>query len=156
MLKKLDKAIISLISRDIPLAKEPYKDMAVRLGMEEEALLRRIRSYKKDGLMRKLTAILNHKRIGFEHNAMVVWNVPENIINKAGNIMASFGQVSHCYQRVKRPGWDYNLYSMVHGRTKKECMDVIRKMSSKIGRGIAWKALFSSKEEKKTGARYFS
>ncbi len=154
MLKKIDKDVISRISRDIPLTKEPFTDMAASLGLEVGVLLERIRSYKKDGLMRKFTAILNHKKIGFEHNAMVVWNVPEQKIDKSGNIMASFGQVSHCYQRVKRPGWDYNLYSMVHGRTKEECLSVIKKISSKIGPNIAHRALFSSKEYKKAGAKY--
>ena len=154
MLSKRDKAIIALISKDIPLINEPYGDMAARLGMEEDVFLKRIRSYKKDGLMRKYTAILNHKKIGFEHNAMVVWNVPERLIDTAGSVMASFDEVSHCYQREKRHGWEYNLYSMVHGRTKNECLGVIRKILKKIGAPIGHRALFSSKEYKKTGARY--
>lgn len=154
MLSKLDKRIISLISLDIPLAREPFRDLAGKLGIEERLLLKRIRSFKKNGLMRKFAASLNHKKIGFKYNAMVVWNVPEAIVDKAGKVMASFGHVSHCYQRRKCPGWDYNLYSMVHGRTKEECLEVIKKIADKIGKDIDRKALFSSKEEKKTGARY--
>lgn len=154
MLSKLDKRIISLVSRDIPLTKEPFKDLARQLGIEERLLLGRIRLFKKNGLMRKYSASLNHKKIGFKYNAMVVWNVPEAIIDKAGKIMASFCQVSHCYHRKKISCWNYNLYSMVHGRTKKECMEVIKKIADKIGKDIVRKALFSYKEEKKTGARY--
>src|SRR3989338_1410081 len=110
MLSKLDKTIVGLISRDIPLTKEPFKDLAEKLGIEERLLLGRIRSFKKNGLMRKFSASLNHKKIGFRYNAMVVWNVPNKLVDKAGNIMASFGEVSHCYQREKSPGWNYNLY----------------------------------------------
>lgn len=154
MLSKLDKAIISLISKDMPLTKEPFKDLAAHLGIDERLLLERIRSFKKNGLMRKFAAIINHRKIGFRYNAMVVWNIPQKYIDKAGNIMASFDEVSHCYEREKRPGWDYSLYSMIHGRTKNECLDAVKKISEKIGSGFEHRALFSFKEEKKTGARY--
>ncbi|MDP3788775.1 MAG: Lrp/AsnC family transcriptional regulator [Candidatus Omnitrophota bacterium] len=154
MLSELDKTIISLISRDIPLTKRPFKDLAGRLGIDEKLLIERIRLFKKNGLMRKFAASLNHKKIGFRYNAMVAWNVPDKLIDKAGNIMASFREVSHCYQRQIAPGWNYNLYSMVHGRTKEECLGVVKKISAKVGRNIDHRALFSFKEEKKTGAKY--
>ncbi len=154
MLSKIDKKIISLISRDVPLTKEPFKNLAASLGVDEHFLLKRIRSFKKMGLMRKFAVILNHKKIGFRHNAMVVWNVPQKFIDKAGSIMASFDEVSHCYQREKSDGWSYNLYSMIHGRTREEVLGTVKKISDKLGRDIDHRALFSSKEEKKTGAKY--
>lgn len=136
------------------MTKRPFKDLAGKLGIEQEALLERIRSFKKNALMRKYSATINHKKIGFLYNAMVVWNVPQKFIDTAGNIMASFDEVSHCYQRKKSPGWNYNLYSMIHGKTKIECLEVVKKISEKIGADIEYKALFSSKEEKKTGPKY--
>ncbi len=153
-ISKLDKAIISLISRDIPLIKEPFKKMACALGIEERALLQRIQFFKKNGLMRKFAASLNHKKIGFLYNAMVVWNVPERLIDKAGKIMASFAEVSHCYERKSRPGWNYNLYSMIHGKTLEDCLEMVKNISGKIGGNIERRVLFSSKEEKKTGVKY--
>ena len=153
-MSRLDKRIINLISKDIPLTKRPFKDLAGKLGIGEKELLERIRFFKKNGLMRKLSASLNHKKIGFRYNAMVVWNVPQKFIDKAGNIMASFDAVSHCYEREKAPVWNYNLYSMIHGRTKTECLKVVRKISQRIGLRLEHKALFSFKEEKKTGAKY--
>jgi len=153
MLSKLDKDIIALISRDIPLTKKPFNDLADKLGIDERVLLGRIKSFKASGLMRKFSASLNHRKIGFRYNAMVVWNVPEYFIDKAGNIMASYEQVSHCYQRRKAPGWHYNLYSMIHGRTRKECLSVVNKIYKRIG-NPEYRILFSSKEYKKTGAAY--
>jgi siroheme decarboxylase len=155
-LSLLDKRIISLISRDIPLVKEPFRDLASALGIKQKVLLERIRFFKKNGLMRKFSAVVNHKKMGFRHNAMVVWNVHKRLIGKAGNIMASFDEVSHCYQREKRDGWNYNLYCMVHGKTRNGCLGVIKKISDRIGPDIDYRALFSSKEEKKIGAEYFA
>lgn len=153
MLKDLDKAMISLLSQDIPLIRRPFKNLAQRAGIEEKILISRLKAYKKNGLMRKFSAALNHRKIGFKHNAMVVWNIPQKLIHKAGSLMAAFSQISHCYQRAKAPGWNYNLYSMIHGRSKKECLDVVKDIARKTG-CKDYKVLFSSQEYKKTAAKF--
>ncbi len=154
MLSRIDRKIIGLVSQDIPLVKEPFKDLALQLGVKERVLLERIKLYKKNGLLRKFSASLNHKKIGFAHNAMVVWNIPNSLITKAGNIMAGFEAVSHCYEKKKRPDWDYNIYSMVHAKTKSGCLDVIREISKKIN-CKDYSILYSSEEYKKSGPKYF-
>ena len=152
-LSLLDKDIIALISNDMPLTKRPFKDLADKLEIGEQVLLARIKSFKASGLMRKFSASLNHRKIGFRYNAMVVWLVPESFVDKAGNIMASYEQVSHCYERKKAPDWQYNLYSMIHGRTRQDCLGVVNKIYKRIG-SPEYRILFSSKEYKKTGARF--
>lgn len=153
MLSELDRAIIGLISEDIPLVERPFRELASRLGIEEEELLSRLRYYKRSGLMRKFSSAINHRKIGFRYNAMVVWNIPDRSIKKAASIMVSFPEVSHCYQRKKVRNWNYNLYSMIHGKTRKECLEIVSRISEKIG-FKDYKFLFSSKEYKKSGARY--
>lgn len=153
MLSKLDKNIISLISQDIPLVREPFKKLSLKLGIKQDILLKKLEFYKKKGLLRKFCASLNHRKIGFEYNAMVVWNVPDKLINRVGNLIAGYPQVTHCYQRKKASDWNYNLYSMLHGRSRKECLDAVKDISKKIG-CREYKILFSSQEFKKTAARY--
>lgn len=153
MQKELDKAIISLVSKDIPLLERPFENLARIAGIEEKILISRLKAYKKNGLMRKFSAALNHRKIGFKHNAMVVWNIADNHAAQAGTLMASFFQVSHCYQRRRAPGWNYNLYSMIHGRTKEECFKTVREISRKLG-SCDYRILFSSKEYKKSAANY--
>ncbi len=153
MLSKLDKDIISLISQDIPLVKEPFKDLSLKLGIKQEILLKRLKFYKNKNLLRKFCASLNHRKIGFRYNAMAVWNISDKLIAQAGRIVASFGQVSHCYQREKADGWNYNLYSMIHGRLKKDCLGLVREISGKIN-CQDYQVLFSSQEYKKTAVRY--
>ena len=153
MLSKLDKAIVGLISQDIPLVREPFRELAHKLGIKEETLIARIKSYKKYGLMRKFSASLNHRKAGFKHNVMAVWNVPDKLIDRAGNLMASFPEVSHCYERIRAGDWNYNLYSMIHGRTRRGCLEVVRGISKKIG-CKDYRILFSFCEYKKSAARY--
>ncbi len=153
MLSALDKKIISLASRDILLTDAPFKELAQEAGITEDALINRLKAYKKHGLLRKFSAVLNHRKIGFIANAMCVWNVPEKSVVKAGSIIAKFCEVSHCYQRRRAPSWNYNLYAMVHGKTKAECQVVAKKISRKIGFSDC-RILFSLKEYKKTGVKY--
>lgn len=153
MLSLLDKKIISLVSQDMPLVNEPFKDLAKKAGIKEDVLINRIKAYEKRGLMRKFSAALNHRKIGFIANAMCVWDVPEKLVVKAGNLIAKFCEVSHCYQRRRALDWNYNLYAMVHGKTKDECIKTAKKISKKIGFSD-YKILFSSREFKKTGVRY--
>lgn len=154
MLSKIDKKIISVISQDIPLVREPFRVMAGKLGMGEEGLLKRIRVYKKRGFLRKFSAAINHKKIGFRYNAMAVWNIPEENIDEAAAYMVSLPEVSHCYQRKTAFDWNYNLYSMIHGRTKAECLDIVRNIA---GKTVCkdYRVLFSSEEYKKSSANYF-
>ena len=84
---------------------------------------------------------------------MAVWNVPDKLIDKAGNLMASFPEVSHCYERKRARDWNYNLYSMIHGRTRRGCLEVVRGISRKIA-CKDYRVLFSSREYKKSAARY--
>lgn len=153
MLSLLDKKIIRLLSKDIPLTGRPFKVIADRVGVGEDAIIDCIRQYKKSGLLRKFSAVLNHRKVGFIANAMCVWDVPEKSVVKAGNLIAKFCEVSHCYQRRRALDWNYNLYAMVHGKTKDECIKTAKKISKKIGFSD-YKILFSSREFKKTGVRY--
>jgi len=154
MLSKLDKEIIVLISRDLPLVKEPFKNLALQLGVEQRLIIERLKSYKKNGSLRKFCARLNHKKAGFRHNAMVVWNIGNAFVGEAGKIMAAFPAVSHCYERQKASDWNYNLYSMVHGKTRDGCLKVIRVISRKTN-CKDYKVLFSSEEYKKSAPKYF-
>lgn len=153
MLSKLDRKIIRLVSRDMPLVQKPFQSLAQQLGIKEALLLHKLKSFRKNGLMRKFTATLNHRKIGYRYNAMAVWNIPAQRIAEAGKAMASFPHISHCYQRKKTARWAYNLYSMIHGTTKKECLEVVCRISHKT-RCTDYRVLFSSQEYKKTGVRY--
>ena len=153
MAEKIDRKTIRLISADLPLKEKPFAEIAGKLGITESALLERMNAYKTNGVMRKFAAVIDHRKIGFKYNAMVVWNIPSECVAKTGKVMASFWEVSHCYERKKGVGWKYNLYSMIHGKTKKRCYDVVEEIAREID-CREYLVLFSSKEYKKTGVKY--
>lgn len=152
-LSSIEEKIAGAVSLDLPLIERPFRTMAAGLGVTEEKLLAHVRAFKKEHVLRKYTAVLNHRKAGFNRNAMVVWRVPDGSMEKAGALMASYEAVSHCYQRQTAPGWDYNLYSMIHGRSEEECRALVRKISGRTGLN-EYRVLFSSKEYKKTGVKF--
>ena len=137
------------IPHDFPLTERPYREMAARAGVSEEELLHRLKELRKNGTIRRVAAVLYHRKMSYTHNAMVVWKVEEEDVERIGGILASFPEVSHCYERETAGFWDYTIYTMVHGRNMDECKDAVRRMSEKSG--IKEYEMFLSKREfKKT------
>lgn len=150
----LEKRIISLLQGDIPLTPTPYTDMALMLGIEEELLLAKIKEFKEKGILRRIGAILYHQEAGYAANSMCAWKVPPERVSEVGEIMATFSQASHVYQRPTYDDWPYNLFTMIHGRTRDECEKVSREISLKTG--IEDYILLDSKREfKKVSMEYF-
>lgn len=153
-LDALDREIINALSGDISGSKRPYKDIADRLDMNEQELLRRVRGYEEKGLLRRMGAMIAHRVAGVDANGMIVWDVPESRVEEIGSKLASVPEVTHCYARRRHPDWPYNLYTMVHGRTRRACERIAERLSKKVG-VERYKVVFSTREFKKTSPRYF-
>jgi len=151
----MEKNIIAAIQSDIPVSPRPYLDLAEDLGITEEVLLTTLQNLCDRGVIRRFGATLRHQKTGFTANAMVAWKVDEDQIDRVGEIMASFEQVSHCYRRDPRGDWPYNLYTMIHARDMASCLQSAALMSEKAGVGD-YIPLFSVRELKKISMEYFS
>ena len=154
MIDDIDKKIISLLQKDLPLHPRPFDLMANRLGIDEEQFIERAKSLKKIGIIRRFGATLYHQEAGFSSNAMVAWVVPEDKIEETGRAMSGFREVTHCYQRRARKDWKYNLYTMIHGDNKEECHRIAARLSRSTGID-EYILLFSEREFKKTSMEYF-
>ena len=143
------KAVLKGLPSDFPLTERPYEDMADAMGITGQALIDELAALKKAGYIRRISAMVAHRAVSYEGNAMVVWRVPDDEMEKVGVVMAGFDEVSHCYERDTGGYWHYNLYTMVHARTRKDCMAVIERMASRSGIGD-YRVLFSTREFKKT------
>lgn len=154
MFSTVEKKIIRKLQEDLPLVPQPYKTIADELGITEEILLKKINEFKERGLIRRMGAALCHRETGYKANAMVVWIVPTERIEEIGMTMASFSEVTHCYQRPTFPDWPYNMFTMIHGKTREECKKVVEKIASNINID-KYKLLYSTVELKKSSMKYF-
>jgi len=152
---ELDIAVIRATQGDLPVISEPYVPAAQKLGMTVDALLEHMRGMQERGLLRRVAAILYHRRAGFSSNGMGVWKVPEEQIAELGPRMAAFRGISHCYQRPTYEDWPYSVFTMAHGRSKEECDSILDSIAEQTG--IAERAtLYSSTEFKKIRLLYFT
>lgn len=154
MLNELEKAVVRELQGDLPLVHRPYKIIAERLGIKEEELIQMIKQMKEKGLIRRFGGALRHREIGFVANAMVVWLVPKERVEEVGKIMASFPEVTHCYERPTHAQWPYNLFTMIHGKSSQDCERVIQKIAEKT-QIQQYKILYSIRELKKSSMQYF-
>lgn len=151
----VDRAVIRATQGDLPIVSEPYVDAAAELGMTVDALLEHLRGMQERGILRRVAAILYHRRAGFSANGMGVWEVPEDRIAELGPKMAAYRGISHCYQRPTYADWSYSVFTMAHGRSKEECDAILDQIAADTG--IEGRAtLYSSTEFKKIRLLYFT
>jgi len=153
-LAELEKRIVQGLQEDLPIVSRPFRMVAERIGITEGELLAAIRRFMHDGTIRRLGATLRHHRSGFSANAMVVWRVGDHDLARVAKVLASFREVTHCYQRPALAAWPYRLFTMIHGRSRDECEELARRMAEKAG-VPDYRLLFTVDELKKTTMVYF-
>lgn len=151
---KINPAIVRALQGDIPLEPAPFRKIAAGLGLTEEKLLAAVKELKSSGALRCMRAIVRHHKSGYSYNAMVAWRIPAGRAVSFGKTASASPAISHCYERLIRPGWSYNLYTMVHGRSRAEVLKVVAGLVKKTGMKD-YLILESLREFKKTSMVYF-
>ncbi len=152
-----DVAVIRAAQGPMEAVERPYDAAAAELEIGVEELLDHLRGMVDRRLLRRVAALLNHRRAGFSANGMGVWKVPEDEILETGERMAAFRGISHCYQRPTYDDWPYSIFTMAHGRSKQECDAILDSIAAECGIGPDDRAtLYSSTEYKKIRLRYFT
>jgi siroheme decarboxylase len=154
-LSDTDVAVIRATQGPMDAVPEPFDKAARELGMSTRALLDHLESMRERRALRRVAAILFHRRAGFSANGMGVWKVPEDRILELGPRMASFRGISHCYQRPTYADWPYSVFTMAHGRSKEECDAILDSIAEDTGIEDR-RTLYSSTEFKKCRLRYFT
>ncbi len=149
-----DLNYVRVLQQDLPLEPAPFQGWADSLGVHQRRMFAKARDFEASGVMRRFAAVLHHRKAGFVANGMICWRTPEERLPDVGYSLASYPQVSHCYQRPVYPDWPYNVFSMVHARSRKQCEEIARRMSQEIGVGD-YVILYSTKEYKKERVKYY-
>jgi len=154
-LSDLEVEAIRVLQNNLPLVERPFAEQGALIGVDEPTMLGFVQSFRDRKLMRRFAAVMNHRNAGFKANAMGVWAVPEGELDQMGSKMASFAAVSHCYRRPTYDDWPYSIFTMVHGRSGRDCEATIAAIHDDTGVD-EYALLWSIKEYKKTRVRYFT
>jgi DNA-binding Lrp family transcriptional regulator len=151
----IDRDIIVATQGGLPLVPRPYHAIAEKLNIDAEEVMARMRRMLETGVIRRIGVVPNHYAIGYRANGMTVWDVPDEHIDELGERIGQLEFVSHCYRRPRHPPlWNYNMFAMVHGKTREEVADKVAKIKELLGEHVrAHDILYSTKILKKTGLR---
>lgn len=156
-LSDTDRRVIAALEDGLPLVSAPYAAIASRVGVSEVEVLDRLARWLDLGVVRRLGVIVRHRELGYAANAMCVWDVPDDDVDRVGETLARETGVTLCYRRRRGPpDWPYNLYCMVHGRTRAQVELAVADIAA--WRGLdryASAMLFSRRRFKQCGARHF-
>jgi DNA-binding Lrp family transcriptional regulator len=151
----IDRELILLTQKGLPLAPRPYHLLGVMLGISGEEVMHRLEVMLVSGKIRRIAAVPNHYALGYRSNGMTVWDVPDEKVRELGQALGALPFVSHCYHRPRHPPlWSYNLFAMVHGKKRREVERHIAEITKLLGEHCrASDVLYSTKILKKTGLR---
>jgi DNA-binding Lrp family transcriptional regulator len=150
-----DRRLVRATQSGLPLVPRPYHAIAEQLGLDVEEVKRRLGALLAGGVVRRIGAVPNHYALGYTANGMSVWDVADDRVDALGAAVGALDSVSHCYRRPRHlPDWPYNLFAMVHGRTRAEVETKVAAIAALLGEACrAHDVLYSTRILKKTGLR---
>lgn len=154
-LSEFDRQLIAATQAGLPLLPQPYEAVGAALGVSGERVRSRLAEMLQGGLIRRIGAVPNHYRLGFTANGMTVWDVDDAQVDALGQQVGALPGVSHCYRRPRHlPLWRYNLFAMLHGRSREEVAQQALEIERLLGPACrAHDTLYSTAILKKTGLR---
>jgi DNA-binding Lrp family transcriptional regulator len=155
MIDEMDRRIIAETQAGLPLVEKPYHAVAEKLGLDPRTVMRRIERMTAEGVIRRIGAVPNHYALGMTANGMSVWDVDDAHAEELGSLVGALDFVSHCYLRPRHlPVWPYNLFAMVHGKSRAEVEAKARLVAGHLGGACqGHDILYSTRILKKTGLR---
>ena len=145
-----DRAILSITQNAIPLVDEPFRVISEQVGVEQNEVLRRVGRQVRQGVIKRIGGSFNQRKLGIVANAVVAWNVMEDLVEETGKKLSSYDEVTHCYERKTVPGvWDYNIFTVMHGYDRPSVETCAKRLSRTIG-NVDYCVIFSTRQFKRT------
>ncbi len=150
-----DRALIKSTQAQLPVTHRPFAAIGEALQISEREVMDRLERMQAAGAIRRIAAVPNHYALGYSANGMSVWDVEDQSVNRLGRKVGALTSVSHCYRRPRRlPVWPYNLFAMVHGRSRDEVEVEVENIAALLGAAARrHEVLYSTEILKKTGLR---
>ena len=154
-LSPFERQLIAATQGGLPLVPQPYEAVGALLGVSAQDVQDTLAALLARGVIRRIGAVPNHYRLGYVANGMTVWDVDDDRVDELGERISQLAGVTHCYRRSRAlPDWPYNLFVMLHGRTRAEVERQALTVRDLLGAACRDRAiLYSTQLLKKTGVR---
>ncbi len=155
-LDEINRQILNAMENGLDICRNPYAKIAKAVNIDEVILLKRLQQMLDDGILKRMGIVLRHHELGYNANAMIVWNIPDAMVENIAKLIAAEDFITLCYQRPRQlPDWPYNLFCMIHGSKREDVLSQKNDMIKRLGLGnIDHQILFSTRRLKQMGAKY--
>ena len=153
---QLNRLLIAAIQEGLPLVARPYAAAGCPVGLSESEVIEGIAGLLSSQVIRRFGVVVRHRELGYRANAMVVWDVADEEVDRLGRRFAQYEFVTLCYRRARAlPVWPYNLYCMIHGRERATVMQQVQDLRQRChAQDVPQTVLFSRRRFKQRGALY--
>ncbi|MBF0237631.1 MAG: AsnC family protein [SAR324 cluster bacterium] len=153
----LEQQVISAIQEGLPLVSQPYAQVGLSIGLTEQQVIECLTSLVERQIIRRFGLVVKHRSLGYNANAMVVWDIADELEQKIGEQLKKYEFVTLCYSRPRKPpSWPYNLFCMIHGTSRDTVLNQIEQLKTGCAlTAVDYEVLFSRQCFKQRGARYF-
>lgn len=150
----IDQSLLAAIEDGLPLVEQPYKKVATAIGLDEDGVIASLHRLTNAGVVTRFGCVIHHRALGYTANAMAVWDIADDSVDDVARILVRNPRVTLCYQRRRRPpDWPFNLYCMVHAKSRPAALAVVDELNSAAGTaGSQHAVLFSTRCFKQRGA----
>ncbi len=158
MIDPIDLQLIIAIQSGLPIVARPYALIAEQLALTENEVIARLKQLKQQGFIKRLGVIVKHRRLGYQANAMVVFDMPDALVDVKGRQISQHDFINLCYLRPRQgEQWPYNLFCMIHGKSRARVMQQLTQLIHSCAlQDYPYDILFSPRCFKQRGALYKS
>jgi DNA-binding Lrp family transcriptional regulator len=151
-----EQKLMGALQHGLELVPQPFARLGERAGMDEHEVIATLKRWRGEGLIKRFGVVVRHHELGYTANAMVVWDLPDEDVERVGSLLAAEPEVTLCYRRRRHaPEWSYNLFCMIHGRARGEVEAAAARLRERLGLAqVPYAVLFSRRRFKQRGAHY--
>ena len=151
-----EQRLMGTLQHGLALTPHPFARLGEQAGMDEPEIIATLKRWRAEGLIKRFGVVVRHHELGYTANAMVVWDLPDDEVERIGMALAAEPEVTLCYRRRRHaPEWPYNLFCMIHGRARGEVEAAAARLRERLGlTQVPHAMLFSRRRFKQRGAHY--
>lgn len=125
---ELDRIIINDLQTDFPLTEQPYAEVAARLSIEESELLSRLQQLLDNKTLSRFGPMYDAQKLGGAFS-LVAMHVPEQDFDKVAEVVNSYAEVAHNYQRDHK----FNMWYVLATETPQQIDQVNSDIEQRTG-----------------------
>jgi DNA-binding Lrp family transcriptional regulator len=127
----IDRTILTLINLALPLTCRPFCEVARRAGLSEEEVIARIRNLKERGIIRRLGAVIDPRKIEWT-STLCAADIPESRLEDYAALVGGYAEVTHNYVREGRPNCWFTIIAPDRRRIEEIMKQLEQALNTKI------------------------